>query len=96
VTSSQTPAQPTALSELRTPPPLPTRWVDAAPVVGVGTGLWFLAFVGLLVARLGFHTPPTEWIWTSLAGWLLGFAGFAVMYWQRSAARRGTRGAQRI
>jgi uncharacterized RDD family membrane protein YckC len=90
------PAVEPAKPALRTPPPLPARWVDAVPLVGLGTALWFVAFCGLLIAHLVFHTRPTEWIWTCLAGWLLGFAGFAVMFWQRSAARRGARGAQRV
>jgi hypothetical protein len=83
-------------SGLRTPPALPARWVDARPLVGIGTLAWFLAFCGLLIAHLGFGTAPTEWIWTCLAGWLLGFVAFGVIHWQRSAARRGARGAQQI
>ena len=89
-------SEPEPPTTLRTPPPLPARWVDAWPLVGLGTALWFLAFCGLLIAHLGFGAPATEWLWTTLAGWLLGFAGFAVMRWQRSAARRGARGAQRL
>lgn len=81
---------------LRTPPALPPRWVDARPLVGLGTVLWFLAFCGLLLARFGFAAPATHWLWVCLSGWVLGLVGFAVMYWQRAAARRGARGAQRL
>lgn len=78
-------------TQLRTPPALPARWVDARPLVGIGTAAWFVAWVTLLIVD-----PGTRWAWVSLAGWLLGFAGFAVIYWQRSAARRGVRGAQQV
>lgn len=65
--------------------------MDARPLVGVGTAGWFVAWIMLLLVN-----PATAWVWVSLAGWLLGLAGFAVIYWQRSAARRGVRGAQRV
>lgn len=90
---TETPGQSTTL---RTPPPLPPRWVNAVPLVAAGTAMWFVALCGLVVARVVFHTPATEWVWVCLSGWLLGFAGFAVMFWQRSAARRGRKGAQRV
>lgn len=66
------------------------------PVLWLGTALWFIAFVVLLVAQLGFHVNSSEWLWTCLAGWLLGLAGLAIVASQRAAARRGDRGAQRI
>lgn len=78
------------------PPPLPQRWVDLRPMVAVGTALWFVAFCGLLVARLAFHTRPTELLWICLAGWIVGLFGASVMYWQRAASRRGSRGAQQV
>lgn len=81
---------------LRTPPPLPARWVDMRPVLGVGTGLWFVAWCALLVARYGYHEVTGIWLTTCLAGWILGLIGTAIMYWQRSAARRGSRTAQRL
>ncbi|HEX5403234.1 MAG TPA: DUF2530 domain-containing protein [Pseudonocardiaceae bacterium] len=79
-----------------TPPPLPARWVDMRPLLAVGTGLWFLAYIGLLVARYGYQADTGIWLTTCLAGWVLGVTGAAVMYWQRSASRRGSRGAQRM
>jgi hypothetical protein len=68
---------------------------DPAPVVYIGTSLWFVALCGLLVARYVFDVGPPIWLWTALAGTVLGIIGFLIMLWQRSASRRGQRGAQR-
>jgi hypothetical protein len=81
---------------LPAPPPLPARWVDMRPVVALGTGLWFLAYCGLLVARYGYQAVTGIWLPTCLAGWLLGLVGIGIMYWQRAASRRGSRSAQRV
>jgi Flp pilus assembly protein TadB len=78
------------------PPPLPGRLVDARPVLRLGTALWFLAFCVLLVARLGFGVATSVWLWTCLAGWVLGLLGLLIVSWQRAASRRGTRSAQRL
>lgn len=78
------------------PPPLPARWVDMRPVLAICTALWFVAFCVLLVARYGGHVVTGVWLPTCLAGWILGFVGTAIMYWQRAAARRGSRSAQRV
>lgn len=86
----------TGENALRTPPPLPARWVDMRPVLAVGTGLWFVAYCVLLVARYGYGTPTGGWLATCLAGWILGVIGTGVMYWQRAAARRGSRSAQQV
>jgi hypothetical protein len=72
------------------PPPLPRSLADPRPIVGVGTVIWFAAAVVLLVAG-----GPRVWIWACLTGGLLGLLGFAMIHWQGSAARRGTRGPQR-
>lgn len=80
----------------RTPPPLPPRWVDLRPVLLVCTTSWFVGFCVLLVLRYGHHVPTGIWLPTCLAGWLLGLIGTAITYWQRVAARRGSRGAQRV
>jgi hypothetical protein len=47
--------------------------VDARKVVLIGTGLFFLAFVALLPlwTWLGDHGHRV-WLWTALAGWVLG------------------------
>ncbi|HET8640730.1 MAG TPA: DUF2530 domain-containing protein [Pseudonocardiaceae bacterium] len=38
--------------------------------------------------------PIDVWFWTSVCGLALGGIGYAVMSWQRAAARRGSRLAQ--
>lgn len=77
------------------PPPLPDRLLALPPLVYVGTALWFVALCVLLVARYVFDAFPPIWLWTALAGTILGLIGFPIMSWQRRASRRGTRGAQR-
>jgi hypothetical protein len=77
------------------PPPAPPRLLDVPTVVAVVTGLWFLAWAGLLIAHLGAGRPLDIWFATTLTGWLLGLLGYAVFSWQRRAARRGSRTAQR-
>lgn len=64
-------------------------------MVYVGTSLWLVALVALLIARYGYDALPPIWLWTALAGFLLGLVGLPVMIWQRRASRRGSRGAQR-
>ncbi len=78
--------------ELRPLPPV--RGAGLAHVIIPGTALWFVAFVVLLilVPTLRAHDAMV-WLWTALAGWLLGFVGLAIYGWQRAAARRGSRGA---
>lgn len=70
--------------------PPPRHLADPRPVVGVGTLAWFAAAVVMLIA----DGPPVR-IWACLTGGLLGLVGFAMIHWQLSAARRGSRGAQR-
>jgi hypothetical protein len=77
------------------PPSLPPRLADPVPVVLLGTALWLLAFVALLVARLGFGFDRPVLLWTTLSGLVLGGIGYCIVRWQRAAARRGSRNAQR-
>jgi len=71
------------------PPPLPASLTDPQPVVVAGAGLW------LLTAILAFTVPALEgWRPIALAGLGVGVFGASVFGWQRSAARRGVRGAQ--
>ena len=59
------------------------------PVV-IGTVVWLVAWVFLLATD-----ADRDWQWIAMAGWVLGLIGMPIMWWQRSASRRGTRGAQR-
>jgi hypothetical protein len=63
-------------------------------VVVVGSTLWLLCAVALLVAALlGLH-PLDIWFTACLAGAALGAGGYGIFRWQRAAARRGSRTAQ--
>ncbi|MBE9374023.1 DUF2530 domain-containing protein [Saccharopolyspora sp. HNM0983] len=86
--SESTPAAP----EHRHVPRLPHKLIDPTPVVLAGTLLWTAGAVwfGVDAAAGG------QWsiqFWTSAAGTGLGVIGFGVFRWQRSAARRGSRGS---
>jgi hypothetical protein len=75
-----------------TPPHLlvqpPAVQINTRRIVAIGTGLWLLAFVALLpcYSWLGHHHHRI-WLWTALAGWLLGLLGYALV----SRHRRGGR-----
>jgi hypothetical protein len=71
--------------DLVTPPPMQ---VNTRRVVMVGTGLWFVAFVVLLpfYGWLGDHGHRV-WLWTCLAGWVLGLIGLAIASRHRKAGR---------
>jgi hypothetical protein len=62
--------------------------IDAVRVVTTGTALWALTGLGLLAfrARLAEHNH-NWWLWTCLAGTLLGLAGLA--YCRRRRSRLG-------
>jgi uncharacterized membrane protein len=75
---------------LRHTPELPKRLTDLTPVVIVGTSLWAIATVVL------FFVTDGIWVQTSFSGVVLGFIGLAIIAWQRAAARRGSRSAQRL
>jgi hypothetical protein len=63
--------------------------MDPRPVIAVGAVLWALA---LLAA---FAVPALHsWRPITLAGLGVGVFGLSLFLWQRSAARRGARGAQ--
>ena len=68
-----------------TPPPVQ---INARRIVAVGTVIWFVAFVALLPfwSWLGDHGHRI-WLWTCLAGWVLGLLGLAVMSRHRRAGR---------
>lgn len=74
------------MSEL-VPPPEPVP-INARRIVAIGIGLWFLAFVVLLpfYGWLGRHDHRI-WLWTCLAGWILGLIGYAIMSRHRAEGR---------
>ena len=76
------------------PPVLPERLSRVSTVVAVGTSLWLLGALGLLLAWLLAGRPLDIWFTTCLAGAALGAFGYGVFSWQRAAARRGSRTAQ--
>lgn len=84
-----------ATASFRPTPGLPKRLTDLMPVVIVGTGLWAVALVVMFAIYLNSDGPPTTWLWTCAAGVALGFVGLGIITWQRTASRRGAKGAQR-
>jgi CHASE2 domain-containing sensor protein len=72
------------------PPPLPRRTADVPLVVAIGTAAWIVAGVILALVR-----PLDVWFTTCVVGAVLGGVGFGIFSWQRAAARRGSRLAQR-
>lgn len=82
-------------SEPPPPPPPPAKLVEVTVVVLFGTGIWFVLWLGLLLAHLVAGRPMDVWFNTTLVGWLLGLIGYSVFRWQRWASRSGRRGAQR-
>jgi hypothetical protein len=71
------------------PPALPPALTDPRPVVSVGALLWAIAAV------LAFTVPALHgWRPVAVAGLGVGVLGASIFLWQRSAARRGARGAQ--
>jgi hypothetical protein len=83
-------AEPSERDSLPSPPALPHRLADPVPAILGGTALWLVALGALLL--LG---ADRIWVWTSVSGSALGIIGYGVFTWQRSAARRGSRSAQR-
>ena len=81
---------PEVTGSLRHTPDLPKRLTDLTPVVIVGTSAWFAALVVLFFVAQG------VWVWTAFSGIVLGFIGFGIIFWQRAAAKRGSKSAQRV
>jgi hypothetical protein len=71
---------------LRTPPE-PVQ-VDSWRVVAIGTAAWFVGFVVLLPFYdwLGRHDHRI-WLWTCLAGWILGLIGLFLVRKHRGQGR---------
>ena len=73
------------MPELVTPP---AAQINARRIVMAGTALWFVAFVVLLPFYdwLGTHHHRL-WLWTCLAGWVLGLLGLLIMVRHRRLGR---------
>ncbi|MFM9034697.1 MAG: DUF2530 domain-containing protein [Mycobacterium sp.] len=68
---------------------LPAALLDPRPVIATGALLWALAAVA------AFTVPALQgWRPVTVAGLGVGVFGLSLFLWQRSAARRGARGAQ--
>jgi uncharacterized membrane protein YfcA len=63
-----------APTDLKQPPAVQ---MNARRIAAVGTALFFVAFVVLLPFWGWLHRHDhVTWLWTCLAGWLLGIGGF--------------------
>ena len=80
-----------------TPPQLPPVTAGLWHLAVPGTVIWFVAFVTAL-----FFVPTLQandamiWLWTCLAGFILGLLGLSVYALQRRAARLGRRSANQM
>lgn len=72
--------------QFRPTPELPKPLLDPWPLAIVGTGVWALIFVVVLMTDLS-----DLWWQTALTGTGLGFLGMAVMFWQRIGKPRTVR-----
>jgi hypothetical protein len=71
------------------PPPLPAVLLDPWPIIAIGALAWLVAAV------IVFLTPTlATWRPLTVAGLGVGVLGTSIFLLQRSAARRGARGAQ--
>ncbi|MDT5087490.1 MAG: hypothetical protein QOG47_197 [Mycobacterium sp.] len=71
------------------PPPLPAVLLDPWPMIVIGALAWLVAAVAAFVIP-----ALTAWRPLTLAGLAVGVVGTSIFLWQRTAARRGARGAQ--
>lgn len=66
----------------------PAVQIDARRIIAIGTAIFFLAFLALLpfYSWLGRHDHRV-WLWTCLAGGILGLLGHSIMRKHRSEGR---------
>lgn len=70
-------------------PVLPAVLLEPWPVIVAIAACW------LVVVVLAFAVPNLhDWRPTAVAGLVVGVLGTSIFLWQRSAVRRGSRGAQ--
>ncbi|GAY14418.1 DUF2530 domain-containing protein [Mycobacterium sp. shizuoka-1] len=71
------------------PPALPAALLDPWPVIVAGAVLWALVTVAAFTL-----TALESWRPIAIAGLGTGVVGTSIFLWQRTAVRRGARGAQ--
>jgi hypothetical protein len=66
----------------------PAVQMNARRITLFGTAMWFVAFVVLLpfIPWLRSH-DHLVWLWTCVAGWILGLLGWAIMVRHRGMGR---------
>lgn len=66
----------------------PAVRMNTRRIVAVGTIAWFVGFVVLLpfYSSLGHHHHRV-WLWTCLAGWILGLIGYSIVRRHRAEGR---------
>ncbi len=86
------------MSDSATPPPAdrvarelitpPAVQINTRRIVAIGTALFLVAFLVLLpfYGWLDDH-DHLVWLWTCLAGWLLGLIGYSIMLRHRGMGR---------
>ncbi len=68
-------------------PAPPPRQVDTARIVRLGVALFAIAAVVLLLLPWSRDNADNRvWLWTAVAGMVLGLAGLLVMRWQKAPA----------
>jgi NhaP-type Na+/H+ and K+/H+ antiporter len=77
------------------PPALPARFNQMITVLAVGSVLWAVAAVVVAATTVASGRPLGLLFLTCVVGAGLGGVGYSIFAWQRAAARRGSRGAQR-
>jgi len=80
-----------------TPPALPPVRTGLWHIAVPGTVIWLVAFIVLLFVIPALQANDAMiWLWTCLAGFLLGVLGLSVYSLQRRAARLGRRSANQM
>ncbi|HJQ41816.1 MAG TPA: DUF2530 domain-containing protein [Jatrophihabitantaceae bacterium] len=69
-------------------PQPPAVQMNTGRIIVVGTGIWFVGFLALLpfYGWLDRHDHRI-WLWTCLAGWVLGLIGFVIVGRHRRLGR---------
>ena len=79
---------------MQDPPPLSPGFNRPGLIALVGSVLWALATIVVLVVSLTTGRPLDLVFTTCLTGTAVGGLGYGIYRWQRAAVRRGSRTAQ--